>query len=350
MKLSRLTFAAFGATSMLLLASACGGGGDVPAGAIAVVGGTEISQAELDELLGRAKKGYASTKQEFPKVGTEEYQSLRTQYVQYLVQREQFEQEAEDLDVDVSDEDIDKAVEDFVKSRFEGKRQQYEKALEEQGYTEEDFRETIAVSVLSQEIFEKVTKDVKVTDADVLAYYTQNEAQYKTPESRDVRHILVAEKKANDEVDFAKSKVEADRIYAELRAGGDFAAIAKESSADTASAAEGGKLTVSRGQTVPEFDKTAFELKVGAISKPVKTTYGYHVIEALSPVRMAKVTPLDEVRSTIRTSLLQQKRTEAMTKWVEELRKDYEDRVSYAEGFAPPELPDAETTTDPANQ
>jgi parvulin-like peptidyl-prolyl isomerase len=250
----------------------------------------------------------------------------------------------------VSDEDIDKAVEDFVKSRFEGKRQQYEKALEEQGYTEEDFRETIAVSVLSQEIFEKVTKDVKVTDADVLAYYTQNEAQYKTPESRDVRHILVAEKKANDEVDFAKSKVEADRIYAELRAGGDFAAIAKESSADTASAAEGGKLTVSRGQTVPEFDKTAFELKVGAISKPVKTTYGYHVIEALSPVRKAKATPLDEVRSTIRTSLLQQKRTEAMTKWVEELRKDYEDRVSYAEGFAPPELPDAETTTDPANQ
>ena len=123
MKLSRLTFAAVGATSILLLASACGGGGgDVPAGSIAVVGGTEISQDELDELLGRAKKGYASTKQEFPKVGTEEYQSLRTQYVQYLVQREQFEQAAEDLDVDVSDEDIDKAVEDFVKSRFDGKR------------------------------------------------------------------------------------------------------------------------------------------------------------------------------------------------------------------------------------
>lgn len=351
MKLSRVTLAAVGATSILLLASACGGGsGDVPSGSIAVVDGTEISQEELDALLARAKKGYAAQKQDFPKVGTEEYQTLRTQYVAYLVQREQFEQSAEELDVEVSEEDIDKAVDDFLKSNFEGKREQYEKALQEQGYTEEDFRQTIAVSVLYQKIFEEVTKDVKVTTADVLAYYTQNEAQYKTPESRDVRHILVAEKKASDEVDFAKSKVEADRIYAELRAGGDFAAIAKESSADTASAAEGGKLTVSRGQTVPEFDKTAFELKEGVVSQPVKTTYGYHLIEALSPVRKAKVTPIDEVRATIRAQLLQEKRTELMTKWVDDLRGDYEDKVSYAEGFAPPELPDAETTTDPANQ
>ena len=93
MKLSRLTLAAVGATSILLLTAACGGGSDdVPSGSIAVVDGTEISQSELDTLLARAKKGYASQKQDFPKVGTEEYQTLRTQYVAYLVQREQFEQ------------------------------------------------------------------------------------------------------------------------------------------------------------------------------------------------------------------------------------------------------------------
>ena len=82
-----------------------------------------------------------------------------------------------------------------------------------------------------------------------------------------MRHILVAEKKG-DAVDFAKSKAEADRIYAELKNGGDFAAIAKESSADTQSTADGGKLTISRGQTVPEFDKVAFELKEGASRSP----------------------------------------------------------------------------------
>ena len=350
MKLSRLTLGVVGATSILLLAAACGGSDDVPSGSIAVVDGTEISQSELDTLLARAKKGYAAQKQDFPKVGTEEYQTLRTQYVAYLVQREQFEQSADELDVEVSEKDIDKAVDDFVKSNFDGKRDQYEKALEEQGYTEDDFRQTVAVSVLSRKIFEKVTADVKVTASDVLAYYQQNEAQYRTPESRDVRHILIAEKKG-DAVDFAKSKAEAERIYAELKNGGDFAAIAKERSADTQSAVEGGKLTVSRGQTVPEFDKVAFELKQGVVSQPVKTTYGYHLIEALSPVRKATVTPIDKVRATIRAQLLQQKRTEVMTKWVEDLRSDYDGKVSYAEGYAPPELPEAETTTsDPANQ
>ena len=83
------------------------------------------------------------------------------------------------------------------------------------------------------------------------------------PESRDVRHILIAEKDANGQVDFAKSKAEADRLYAELQNGADFAALAKENSADTGSARDGGKSTVNRGQTVPEFDKTAFELKHG---------------------------------------------------------------------------------------
>jgi parvulin-like peptidyl-prolyl isomerase len=344
MKPLRLTLALLGATSLVLLASACGGeSGSVPDGAVAVVDGTEIARADLDELIARAKKGYEAQKQDFPKVGTPEYQSLQTQYLEYLVQREEFEREAEDLGVTVSEKDIDEAVTDFVKSRFDGDRKEYEEALEEQGYSEAEFRETIALSVLSQKIFEKVTEDVKVTEPDILAYYTQNQDQYRTPESRDVRHILVAEKDG-EEIDFATSKTEADRIYEELRNGGDFAALAKAESADPGSKDSGGKLTISRGQTVPEFDKVAFELEQGAVSRPVKTQYGYHVIEALSPVRKAKVTSLDDVRASIRATLLQERRNEVMTTWVEDLRDEYEGKVSYAAGFEPPELPEAATT------
>jgi foldase protein PrsA len=352
MKPLRITLAVLGATSLLLLVSACGGGaGSVPDDAVAVVGGTEIAKAELDELLARAKKGSESQDQEFPKAGTPEYQSLQTQFVEFLVQREEFEQAAEDLDVTVSEKDIDKAVTDFVKSRFGGDEKQYKKALAEQGYSEADFRETIAVSVLSQKLFERVTEDVEVTDPDVLAYYAQNSSQYRTPESRDVRHILIAEKGGNGQVNFAKSKAEADRLYSELRDGADFAALVKESSADPGSKETGGKLTVSRGQTVPEFDKVAFELDQGTISQPVKTQYGYHVIEALSPVRKAKVTKLEDVRASIRSTLLQQRKQEEMTKWVEDLRDDYEGKVSYAAGYEPPELPDATTTeTEPETE
>jgi len=347
MTLARITLGILLA-ALALAASACGGGSDsVPSGAIAVVDGTEISEDDLDELIAQAKKGYEAQKQEFPKAGTPEFQSIQTQYVSYLVELEEFRQAAEELGVSVTDEDVDKAEQELIKSRFDGKRAAYEKALEAQGFTAEQYREkALAVSALSKKIFDEVTKGVKVTDQEILAYYTQNQSQYGTPESRDVRHILIAEKSGDGKVDFAASKAKADDIYAQLENGADFAALAKSSSADPGSKESGGKLTISRGQTVPEFDKISFELDTGELSKPVKTQYGYHVIEAVSDVRKASTTPIDKVRATIRATLLQEKRNEEMQAWVEDLKSDYEGKVSYAAGYEPPELPEAPTETE----
>ena len=218
--------------------------------------------------------------------------------------------------------------------------------MKKQGFTRQEYREkALAVSALSKKIFDEVTKDVKVSEQDILSYYTQNQSQYGTPESRDVRHILVSVKGKYGQVDFAASKAKADQIYAQLKAGADFAALAKQDSDDPGSKDSGGKLTISKGQTVPEFDKVSFELNKGELSKPVKTQYGYHVIQAVSDVRKATTTPLDKVRATIRTTLLQQKRNEEMQAWVEDLRKDYQGKVSYAAGYEPPVLPDQPTST-----
>ena len=114
---------------------------------------------------------------------------------------------------------------------------------------------------------------MKVSDADIQEYYNTHKTQYVQPESRDVRHILVPKKAL------------ADSLYAQLKSGANFAQLAKRYSKDPGSAANGGKLTVSKGQTVPEFDKTAFSLKKGELSQPVKTQYGYHIIQALSAVK-----------------------------------------------------------------
>lgn len=344
MNLVRITLAVLGAT-VALVASACGGSSSVPSGSVAVVGGTEVTKDELDQLLGLAKKGLEAQKQEFPKAGTPEYQSLQTQYVAYLVQRQEFKQAAEDLGVEITDKDVDKAEQELIKSSFDGNEKEYEKALKQQGLTPEDYRSTLETSVLAQKLFDEVTKDTTASDQDVLAYYTQNQSQYGTPESRDVRHILIAEKGADGQVDFEKSKAKADQIYSELKGGAGFTELAKANSADPGSKDSGGKLTISRGQTVPEFDKTSFELDQGELSKPVKTQYGYHVIEAVSPVRPAKTTPLDQVKASIRTTLLQQKRNEVMRAWVADLRKKYDSKVSYAAGYEPPEVPEAPTET-----
>jgi foldase protein PrsA len=333
--------------TVALAASACGGGSDsVSAGSVASVNGTEISKAQLDTLIEQAKRGYKAQNQDFPKAGTPEYQSLQQQYVAYLVELAEFRQAADDLSVQVTDKDIDKVESQTIKDKFDGKRAEYEKALKKAGFTPEDYRSNaLAVSALTQKIFDSVTKDVKVTDADVLQYYNANQSQYGTPESRDVRHILIAVKDKDGKVDYAASKAKADQVYAQLKAGADFAKLAKEESADPGSKDTGGKLTISRGQTVPEFDKVSFELSTGELSKPVKTTYGYHLIEAVSDVRKATATPLDKVRASIRATLLQQRRNQEMQKWVEDLKKDYDGKVSYAAGYEPPELPASPTDT-----
>jgi parvulin-like peptidyl-prolyl isomerase len=339
MKLLHLTFVA-ALAALSLVVTACGGQGDVPDGAVAVVDGTEITREELDELVGQAKLTYEAQQQEFPKVGTPEYQNVQRQYVAYLVQREQFEHEADELGVELTEKEVDAEVEKFIKSRFEGNEKAFEKALKEQGFTREALRETLRSSLLGQKLFDAVTKDVEVPDGEVVAYYQQNQQQYSRPESRDVRHILISEKSANDEVDFAASKTKADQLYAELQNGADFATLVKEHSADTTSVPNGGKIPVDRGRTVPEFDKMAFELKQGVVSEPVKTQFGYHLIEALSPVRDATTTPLDKVRPSIRATLLQEKKQAFMEDWVKDLRDEYEDKTRYALGFEPPDLPD----------
>jgi foldase protein PrsA len=342
---ARLIFGLLLAT-VAIAASACGSGSEsVPTGAVASVDGTEVTKAQLDKLVDQAKRGYKAQNQQFPKVGTPEYQSIQQQYVAVLVTLAEYRQAADKLGLKVTDADVDKAEQQTIKEQFGGKRAEYEKALKRAGWTRADYRTRFEASALEQKIFESVTKDVEVTPDEILAYYTANESQFGAPESRDVRHILIAVKDKDGNVDYPASKAKADEVYAQLKAGADFAKLAKEDSADPGSKDSGGKLTISRGQTVPEFDKASFDLATGALSKPVKTSYGYHVIQAVSDVRKATKTPLDKVRASIKQTLLQQKRNEVMQTWVENLRKDYDGKVGYATGYEPPELPAEPTST-----
>ncbi len=88
----------------------------------------------------------------------------------------------------------------------------------------------------------------------------------------------------------------------------------------------------------------AFELKTGEIAPPVKTVYGYHVIEALSDVRPARVTPFKQVKDPIKAQLLQDKRNAAMTEWVQDLRNATRAKSATRRASSRPELPEPTAT------
>ena len=347
MPAARLTLALLLAT-VAIAATACGGGSDsVPSDAVAVVAGTEISKADLDEYMLLSKKGYEQGKRAFPKAGSPEYQNVQSSNVALLVEIAQFQQAAADLGLKVTEKDIDKVEDQADQGEVRRQARRLREGAEEAyGFTPSSTgRKALEVSALSTKIFDAVTKDVDRVGSGDPRVLHHRPSRYGSPESRDVRHILIAEKNKDGCVDFEASKAKADEVYAQLKGGADFAALAKQISADPGSKDSGGKLTISRGYTVPEFDKVSFDLKTGELSKPVKTTYGYHVIQAVSDVRKATTTPIDKVRASIRTTLLQEKRNQEMQKWVEDLKADYEGKVSYAAGYEPPQLPEEPTTT-----
>jgi parvulin-like peptidyl-prolyl isomerase len=325
-------FAGVFAVGFAVLAVACGtssDGGDVPSNSVAVVGDRAITKAEFDDLVTYAKRSYTAQKRPFPKVGTPEYAQIRDQAVRFLVQRAQFEVKAGDLGVDVSDEEVDKRVEQYKKERHGGSEAKFQAELKSQGLSEEQARDIIRANLVQEGIYNKVTADAKVTDKQIQDHYTKNKAQYGTPETRVVRHVLV------------KDKATADRLYDQLRAGGDWKAIAKQYSQDPASKNQGGRMTATKGALVPEFEQAAFSIGNNGISKPVKTQYGWHVIQALSPVKKSTSTPLNQVREAIRQQLTQEKKNQEMQGWVEEMRKDLDGETAYQVGYKPtsPETP-----------
>ncbi len=320
---SRFLIAFVGLLAVLFVAG-CGSSVSVPTGSVAVVDGQEVTQEQLDTIMARVKKSYEANKQEFPKAGSSDYTALQNQAVAYLVQIQEYEQQAKDLGVSISDADVDKRVVVLKKQYFGGDEAKFKKQIATQGYTPETFRDEARLQILQQKLYANITKNVKVSDADAQAYYNKNKAQYTTAESRKVRHILV------------KTKAEAESVYQQLQNGADFKALVTKYSLDTGSKQTGGELTATKGQLVPPFEKVAFSLPVNTISKPVKSQYGYHIIEAVSAVTPASVTAFAKVKAQIVAQLKQQKQSDAVATWTADVTKKFKDKVSYATGFEPP--------------
>jgi parvulin-like peptidyl-prolyl isomerase len=329
--------------SVLLLAlvavlalAACGGGGsssdDVPQGSIAVVGDKTVTKEEFDALMAQKKKSAEAQKQDFPAVGTPEYESLKATVVKGLVEQKEWELEAEAMGIKVTDQEVETQLQQVREQNGLTDEQKYQAELAKLGVTDAQVREQVRLDVLSRKIYDAVTKKVTVSDAEIQAEYEKNSTQYEQPASREVRHILV------------KNEALAQKLHDEIQSGADFAKLAKKYTQDEASKADGGKFTAFKGRTVEPFDKFVFSAKTGDLSEPIKTEFGWHIIEVLSAVKPASTTPLDQVKDQIKAPLLQTKQYAAIKAWMASLQTKYADDISYAPGYAPA----AGTNTGPA--
>jgi peptidyl-prolyl cis-trans isomerase D len=143
----------------------------------------------------------------------------------------------------------------------------------------------------------------QVSDDAVQKYYAAHQKEYQVQDQVKVRHILIKVPAGADAKADAEAKAKAEDVLKQVRAGGNFAELAKKYSDDPGSKDQGGDLGfMQHGLTVPEFDKAAFALNPGQTSDLVKTQYGYHIIQS-EEKQTAHTKPLAEVRPEIVAAL-----------------------------------------------
>ncbi len=173
-------------------------------------------------------------------------------------------------------------------------------------------------NLLAGAMFQHLQENVKVSDADVQKYYDQHKSEFEVLKAR---HILIRVKGApmqaipgKPELTDDEAKAKAEEIRKRLLAGEDFATVAKAESDDKGSGANGGDLgDFHKGMMVPQFEQAAFAAKIGEVTEPVKTPFGYHLIK----VESHTTRPLAEVKPEIEKKL----RPELARQEIDSMRK-----------------------------
>lgn len=253
---------------------------------VAEVNGEKIDKEELYDLM---------LKQNGPQI-------LDALIVQKIVDFEMEKQK-----IEVSDEDV-KAELDKMKERYGGE-DSFNMALVQSGITEEDMKEDLKMNLKLKTLVEPY---IEISEEDMKNYFEENKENFGEPEQVKASHILV------------DSEETAAEVKDKLKDGKDFAELAKEYSTDPGSKENGGELGYfGRGQMVPEFEESAFNLEVDEISEPVMSTHGYHIIKVQDKKAEKKAT-FENTKEDIKDILLDEQMGEAYQKWYQEVYEDYE--------------------------
>jgi foldase protein PrsA len=273
--------AGFATAALCVSLAACSSAG-AAGGDVASVNGQTISRADFDKKLEAGPAG----------------KSVLTQ----LVQQKLVEQYAADKKITVTDDEIAKK-EDEIKAKYPPG--QFEQILKQQGLSEADVHNILQQTIVIQKA---VDPQINVSDADIKSYFDKNHALLDKPEQVRARHILVADLKTANEVE------------AKLKAGGDFAALAKQFSTDPSTKDKGGELGFfGKGQMVPSFQEAAFASPIGATTAPVKSPFGYHIIQVEEKKPATKAT-LANSHDQILAQLKQQQEQQQIPIFLQQLK------------------------------
>ncbi len=197
-----------------------------------------------------------------------------------------------------------------------------EAAIRSQGVSVEDFKANIRNSIITSSVVrDEVGRNIKMSNADQHKFYDEHKSELERPEQVRLSEILVPTAANADEASVAAAQKTAQDIYAKLKAGGDFAAIAKQSSGGP-TAAQGGDLGLFKhGALAAVLEQKTFSLPVGGYTEPTRTRQGFVILKATEH-QQAGIPPFDQVQNDIQNAMYQEAIQPALRAYLTKLRED----------------------------
>jgi len=238
------------------------------------------------------------------------YESMKELYgvatLDTLISDTLIDLESEKNKVEVTDKELQKEL-DAIELQYGGE-ENLKAELGKANRTLDDLEEDVEIYLKMQEL---IKERIEVTDEEIKAYFEKNKESLSQQEEVKASHILVDDEKT------------AEIVVAKLADGESFEKLAREYSTDSGSKESGGDLGFfGRGEMVPEFEKAAFSTKVGTVSDPVKSQFGYHIIKVIDK-KDAKEAKLEESKEVIKNAIKEDKMATEYASWFEEMKKEY---------------------------
>ena len=282
-------------------------------------------QADIDYLTETYGEDYEKNIDDSLK---EQLKTARTQVLQQLVDDKVLITKGTELGYMPSDEELATAIEE-EKAKFTeayGGEEGLKEALEYYGMSDEKFDSFIENLVKTDKVKEAMIKDVTVSDEEIEQYYNDNIDKYTVKAGANAKHILF---ETEEEAQDAKNKIDSgettfEDLYSQYEA--------NKSSGTKPLSEDLGYVENEQEGYDTDFLAGLKTLKEGEVSAPVKSSFGYHIIKVEGVQTEDKVTPLDDVKDSIKSTLLSEKQEEVYNSTLEEWKKDlnvklYEDRL-----------------------
>jgi len=282
--------------------------------AAAQVNGKKITYQELNgEFLAR-------TRVPFDKVQDDpQAQQARKELLQQLIDGELVLEQAERQKVTVTPQSVDEQVKS-IRARFPSD-EAFTQALGASGLTPEGLKANIKKGMLRQQILNKeVLEKVAVSPKEVETFFNEHKDTYVQEEAVHARHILIKVAPDASPEDDQKAKERAKAVLAKAKKGEDFSKLAAQYSEDSSKDSGGDLGYFGRGRMVKPFEETAFALKAGQISDPVRSQFGYHIIK-VEARREAKRLSLVEAKEWVEKDLTREKARVRYGEYVAGLRE-----------------------------